>query len=913
MAQPPRHVYLIDGSGFIFRAFHGLPMMTRSDGTPTNAVYGFSTMLMRLIGESDADHLAVVFDAGRKTFRNDIYPDYKAHRPPAPEELVPQFALIREAVEAFGVAQVELEGFEADDLIATYAKQAREQGARVTIVSSDKDLMQLVRPGVALLDPLKNKPIGETEVISKFGVPPDKVVEVQALIGDPSDNVPGVPGIGVKTAAELITQFGDLETLLSRAHEIKQPKRREALLDNRDKALMSRRLVLLSEDAPTPIAIADMVRCTPDPQKLRAFFARMEFRSLQAKLGGNVPLASSAAEPAPTPQMRYELIQDEARLAAWIKEALAQGLVAVDTETTGLDALSAGLVGLSLALAPGHACYIPLGHEGTGAQGDLLSAPTERPRQIPLKAALSLIKPLLEDPSVLKIGQNVKYDRHILAQHGIDMAPFDDTMLISYVLDGATHGHGMDELAKRHLERDTIKFEEVCGKGKDQKPFAQVDLDRALAYAAEDADVTLCLHQILKPRLGTERLLGVYEELERPLVPVLGAMEKAGIKVDFAKLMDLSEDFAKRMTGFEAEAHHLAGRDFNIGSPKQLGEVLFDEMKLQGGKKSAKTGAWGTDAQVLEGLAAEGHALPAKVLEWRQLQKLKSTYTDALMAQADRAHRVHTSFSQAVTSTGRLSSSEPNLQNIPIRTEEGRKIRSCFIAEPGHVLISADYSQIELRLVAHMADVKALKEAFALGADIHASTASQVFGVPLEGMDPGLRRQAKAINFGIIYGMGAFGLAQQLGIPVGEAARFIEAYLARFPEIRIYMERTKEEARDRGFVTTLLGRRCHVPGIASKNQGERAFAERAAINAPIQGSAADIIKRAMIRLPPALALAGLETRLLLQVHDELVLEAPEAEAPEAARLVKEIMEGAISLSVPLIADTGMGATWGEAH
>jgi DNA polymerase-1 len=913
LSAPLKHLYLIDGSGFIFRAFHGLPMMTRSDGVPTNAVYGFSTMLIRLMVDSDADHVAVVFDAGRKTFRNDIYPDYKAHRPPPPEELVPQFALVREAAKAFGVAQVELEGFEADDLIATYARLAATQGAKVTIVSSDKDLMQLVQDGVGLLDPLKNKPIGAAEVIEKFGVPPAKVVDVQALIGDPTDNVPGVPGIGVKTAAELICQYGDLDTLLARAGEIKQPKRRETLLTNIDKARMSRELVRLKDDAPTPISLAEMERRAPDHEALLAFLTRMEFRSLLAKLGTAEIHTQAAPAQTAAPETAFELIQDEERLQVWIDQAMEAGLVAVDTETTGLDALSAGLVGVSLALSPGRACYIPLGHVGEKAQGDLLATPKPAPRQIPLKTAVALLKPLLEDASVLKIGQNIKYDRHVLASHGIDVSPYDDTMLMSYVLDGAKHGHGMDELALLHLGQQTIKYEEVCGKGKEQKGFAEVPLDKALAYAAEDADVTFRLHQFLKPRLAAERVLGVYEELERPLVGVLGEMERIGIKVDIQRLKGLSADFERRMAEFEAKAQELAKRPFNIASPKQLGEVLFDEMGLPGGKKSAKTGAWGTDASVLEGLAAEGHALPKAVLDWRQLAKLKSTYADALIGMADRGNRVHTSFSQAVTSTGRLSSSEPNLQNIPIRTEEGRKIRACFIAEPGHVLISADYSQIELRLVAHVADVKALKEAFAQGADIHASTASQVFGVPIEGMDPGLRRQAKAINFGIIYGMGAFGLSQQLGIPVGEASRFIEAYLARFPEIRAYMERTKEEARTYKYVTTFLGRRCHVPWIDSKNQGERAFAERAAINAPIQGGAADIIKRAMIRLPRALTEAGLKTRLLLQVHDELVLEAPEAEAEAAARMVKCVMEGAVSLSVPLIAETGVGTNWGEAH
>jgi DNA polymerase-1 len=935
----PRHVFLVDGSGFVFRAFHALPPMNRPDGTPVNAVYGFTTMLLKLLEDTDADHVAVIFDRARRTFRNDIYADYKAHRPPPPEELVPQFPLVREATKAFDIACVEMDGFEADDLIATYARQAAEAGAEVTIVSSDKDLMQLVGPRVTLYDAMKNRIIGPAEVAEKFGVGPDKVVDVQSLAGDTSDNVPGVPGIGLKTAAQLIGEYGDLDTLLARAGEIKQPKRREALLAHADDARTSRELVRLRDDVPVPVPLADFAVRRPDRDKVLAFLKTQAFRSLIARLEGRLgegaakegrreekeAAAAPARPPASRPahdkpahgKARYELVQEMAALERWIAAARAKGTVAVDTETTSLDPLRAELVGVSLSAEPGLACYVPLGHKGAGAQGalDLGDGPaeTETPAQIPRPQALAALRDLLEDPSVLKVGQNIKYDMAVLAGHGIAVEPIDDTMLISYVLEGGLHGHGMDELAELHLGHATIKYSDVTGSGRNQVTFDRVPLDKALAYAAEDADVTLRLHQALKPRLVEERLVAVYETIERPLVPVLVAMERHGIKVDAHQLRRLSDDFAARMADLERDIHRLAGREFNVGSPKQLGEILFDEMSLAGGKKG-KTGAYATGADVLEDLAAQGHELPARVLDWRQLAKLKSTYADALVEQINpETGRVHTSFSMAATSTGRLASSDPNLQNIPVRTEEGRKIRHAFVAEKGWKLLSADYSQIELRLLAHVADIEALRQAFRDGADIHAMTASQVFGVPVEGMDPMVRRQAKAINFGIIYGISPFGLARQLGIPQGEAARYIDAYFARYPGIRDYMERTKKLAAHQGFVTTLFGRRCHVRGINEKNPNVRGFAERAAINAPIQGGAADIIKRAMVRLPEALEKKRLKARMLLQVHDELVFEVPEAEAEETAVLVKGVMEKAADLSVPLVVDTGLGANWAAAH
>ena len=921
--SPPRHLFLVDGSGFIFRAFHGIPPMTRKDGTPINAVFGFTNMLMKLLSETDADAVAVVFDAARKTFRSDIYPEYKAHRPPPPEELVPQFPLVREATRAFDVASVELEGFEADDLIATYAAQARAVGARVTIVSSDKDLMQLVRDGVDMLDPMKNRSIGAAEVMEKFGVPPEKVVQVQALCGDSVDNVPGVPGIGPKTAAQLIEEYGDLETLLARAAEIKQPKRRESLIEHAEAARLSLKLVTLDAAVPVTETLDSFRVRPPEPGRLAGFLEEQGFHSILARLGAKTASAAPTATPTPTKAAEavatdYELVTTTAALDRWVALARQAGTVAIDTETTGLDALRCDLVGVSLSVAPGKACYIPLRHNPAGAQGtlDLLggSATADAPRLIPLTEAVARLKALGADQSVLKVGHNIKYDIQVLNGVGVTLAPIDDTMMLSYVLDGAGHGHGMDELAKLYFDHDTIKFADVCGTGKAQITFDRVPLDKALAYAAEDADITLRLHTLLRRRLLADKMVTVYETLERPLVSVVAAMEREGIKVDVPRLRTLSGEFGRRMVELEDEIRKLAGQDFNVGSPQQLGKVLFEDLGLGGGKRTGKSGQWATGADVLEALAAEGHPLPARVLDWRQIAKLKSTYADALVAQANpRTGRVHTSYSLAATSTGRLASSDPNLQNIPVRTEEGRKIRRAFVAEPGWKLLSADYSQIELRLVAHVAGIEGLRQAFRSGADIHAITASQVFGVPVEGIDPMLRRRAKAINFGIIYGISAFGLAAQLGIANGEAKAYIDAYFARYPEIRTYMEAAKEEARAQGFVSTLFGRKVYVPGIRDKNANMRAFAERAAINAPIQGGAADIIKRAMIRLPDALTGAGLKARMLLQVHDELVFEVPEAEAEATGVLVRAVMEGAAELDVPLVVDTGVADSWDEAH
>ncbi|WP_340116532.1 DNA polymerase I [Pelagibius sp. 7325] len=926
---PYKHLYLVDGSGYIFRAYFAIPPRNTSDGRPVNATFGFTNMLVKLLRDSDADAIAVIFDASAKTFRNQIYPEYKAHRPEPPEDLVPQFAAIREATRAFNLPCIELEGYEADDLIATYARQAKAAGAEVTIVSSDKDLMQLVDGGITMLDPIKERKIGRNEVVEKFGVQPEKVVDVQALAGDSTDNVPGVPGIGIKTAAQLIEEYGDLETLLARAGEIKQPKRREKLQENAELARISKKLVTLAQDVPVTADLKEFGLKLPEPEALRGFLERYEFRSLlrrlSEQLGGTEDAATPAAAPPESPkEAAYELVQDVLELERWVAAAQRRGVVAVDTETTSLDPLTANLVGVSLSTAAGKACYIPLGHTGSGSadgkpdQGGLdLDGAVEAPKQIPLDKAIAVLKPMLEDPGILKVGQNIKYDMLILARHGISVAPIDDTMLLSYVVEGGMHGHGMDELAQLHLDYQTIKFKDVAGSGKNQITFDKVPLDKALDYAAEDADITLRLFEMLKPRLVTDRLATVYETIERPLVPVLAEMELTGIKVDRDTLRRMSNDFATRMGELEKQIYKLAGREFTIGSPKQLGEILFDEMSLDGGKKG-KSGAYATGADILEALAAQGHDLPARVLDWRQVSKLKSTYTDALQTQINpNTGRVHTSYSQAVASTGRLSSNDPNLQNIPVRTEEGRKIRTAFVAEKGHVLLSVDYSQIELRLTAHIAEVESLKQAFHEGQDIHAITASQVFGIPVEGMDPMVRRKAKAINFGIIYGISAFGLAQNLGIPQGEARAYIDAYFERYPGIRAYMDKMKTAAREQGFVTTLFGRKVHIPGIKDKNPAMRSFSERAAINAPIQGTAADIIKRAMIRVPPALEHAKLGARMLLQVHDELLFEVPKDEVEATSALVREVMENAcapaVELSVPLVADAGTGANWAEAH
>ena len=905
------HLILIDGSGFIFRAFHALPPMNRADGTPVNAVFGFTNMLARFLRDHVGTHLAVIFDAGRLTFRNELYDQYKAHRPEPPPELVPQFALVREATAAFGIPAIELAGWEADDLIAAYARAIDEAGGRCTIVSSDKDLMQLIRPRVGMLDPIKQKPIGEAEVRERFGVGPGQVVEVQALMGDPVDNVPGIPGIGPKIAGALVAEYGDLEAILAAAPTMKPSKRRDALLEHAEAARLSRRLVILRDDAPLPLPVGELGFVKPDLVRLATWLEGMGFRAITQRLGleGQARI-EPAARPQPTATdiafSGYETVTSLERLQAWVHEAIAAGLCAIDTETDGLDAMRANMVGFSIATAPGRACYVPLRHEGD------LEHPVAA--QLEADAALAVLATLLTDPGTLKVFQNAKFDLLVLEHAGAPRTtPIDDTMLISYAQEAGAHGHGMDELSARHLGHTPVTYDQVTGTGRNRIPFARVNLESATHYAAEDADVTLRLWHALRPQLAPNRSLALYEQLERPLVRVLADMEQAGISIDAVELRRMSVDFAERMAVMETEIHRLAGRAFNLGSAKQLGEILFDEMSLPGGKRM-KTGAWGTDSSVLQGLAEQGHDLPVRILEWRQLNKLKVTYADALVEEVNPATgRVHTSFQMAITSTGRLSSNEPNLQNIPIRTEEGGRIRRAFIAAPGHVLVSADYSQIELRLMAHVAGIPALKEAFATGQDIHARTASEVFGVPMHGMDAQTRRRAKAINFGIIYGISAFGLGRQLGIPPGEARSYIDAYFARYPGIRAFMDSTREEARTHGYVLTPFGRRCWVPGIADKNPARRSYAERQASNAPLQGGAADIIKRAMVRVPAALSRAGLKARLLLQVHDELLFEAPEAEAEPLQALIKDVMEHAASLSVPLVVETGHGRSWAEAH
>ena len=972
--EPGDHVILVDGSSYIFRAYHALPPLTRtSDGLPIGAVAGFCNMLWKLLRDADngerPTHIAVVFDHSAKSFRNDFYPEYKAHRPEPPEDLVPQFGLIRDAVRAFNVACIEQEGYEADDIIATYARQAAERGANVTIVASDKDLMQLVGPTVSMLDTMKNRRIGEAEVAERFGVTPDKVVEVQALCGDSTDNIPGVPGIGVKTAAQLIGEYGDLETLLSRAGEIRQPKRRESLLEFAEQARVSRRLAELKQDMPVEVPLECLAVHGPEPERLIAFLKAMEFNTLtrrvaeatgadparieaDARLAAGskaskeavalaapeppgepaLPLGGGAVAPEKTPQAlaaarreeatsqpvdttAYETVTTLDELNVWIAEATEAGLVAVDTETTSLDAMRAELVGVSLALKPGRACYIPLAHR-KGDELDLAGDAGEI-EQIPLDLALAALKPLLEDPATLKVGHNLKYDWLLLSRYGIEIKPYDCTMLLSYVLDAGRNGHGMDELSQKHLGHTPITFKDVAGTGKGKVTFDLVPVDAATAYAAEDADVTLRLYRVLKPRLPAEAMTAVYEALERPMIETLARMERAGVRVERQILARLSGEFAQKLGSIEADLERLAGEAFNPGSPRQIAEILFDKMGL-GGAKKTKTGAWATGAGVLEELAAQGHELPRRLLDWRQLSKLKSTYTDALPTYIHpETGRVHTCYSLASTTTGRLSSSEPNLQNIPVRTEEGRRIRTAFVAEKGHKLVSADYSQIELRVLAHIAGIDALKKAFAEGLDIHTMTASEMFGVPIKDMDPQVRRRAKAINFGIIYGISAFGLAAQLGIPRGEAAEYIKTYFERFPGIRDYMEETKSFCRKHGFVMTLFGRKAHYPEINTKNPQMRAFMERAAINAPIQGSAADIIRRAMIRMPEALNKAKLSARMLMQVHDELVFEAPEGEVEKTIAVAKKIMEGAphpaVALSVPLQVDARAAGNWEEAH
>ncbi len=927
------HLHLIDGSAFIFRAYHALPPLTRkSDGLPIGAVSGFCNMLQRYVegnhGPDAPTHVAVIFDKGSHTFRNDMYDQYKANREAMPEDLRPQIPLTRRATEAFNIACKELEGYEADDIIATLSVQAREAGGRVTIISSDKDLMQLVGGGVEMLDAMKNRRIDTDGVFEKFGVGPDRVVDVQALAGDSVDNVPGAPGIGVKTAALLINEYGSLEELLDRAEEIKQPKRRQTLIDHREQIELSKRLVMLDCETPIEFTLDDLEVKDPDPETLMPFLAEMEFRTLTKRIaealeveppviadttpeGANPPEGDAPEWPAIDPE-NYTCIRDPKTLQTWIDQAMEKGWVAFDTETTGLNDMIAELVGISIAIEPGAAAYIPLAHKAEGGEG-LFGSDELAEGQIPLDDALKALKPLLEHPSVMKIGQNMKYDAKIMARYGVDVAPIDDTMLMSYAMNAGQHSHGMDTLAERYLSHSCIPIKELLGTGKSQITFDRVPIDKATPYAAEDADVTLRLWHMFKPQLHTNRVTRVYEGMERPLVPVLAQMEMHGIKVDRDTLSRMSNAFAQKMAGLEAEIHELAGRSFNVGSPKQLGEILFDEMGIEGGKKG-KTGAYATGADVLEDLATE-HDLPARVLDWRQLSKLKSTYTDALQDHINPdTGRVHTSYSIAGANTGRLASTDPNLQNIPVRTEEGRRIREAFIAEPGKTLVSLDYSQIELRILAHIADIPALKDAFKDGQDIHAATASEMFNVPLDEMTPDVRRQAKAINFGVIYGISGFGLARNLRIPRAEAQGFIDRYFERFPGIKDYMTETTEFAKANNRVETLFGRVIHTPEINAK--GPRAgFAKRAAINAPIQGTAADIIRRAMIRMPDAIE--RLPAKMLLQVHDELLFEVEDGAVDDLINAARTVMEGAaepvIKLEVPLVVDAGQGANWAEAH
>ncbi|MFG1236578.1 DNA polymerase I [Xanthobacter autotrophicus DSM 597] len=988
--KPGDHVFLVDGSSFVFRAYfqsinQDRKYNFRSDRLPTGAVRLFCTKLFQFVRDGAVGirptHLAIVFDKSEDSFRKELYPDYKANRSEPPEELIPQFPLMREAVRAFGLIPVEQARYEADDIIATYAEQAVKAGADVLIVSADKDLMQLIGPKVAMYDPASGESggrgarperrIGLGEVQEYFGVPPEKVTDVQALAGDSTDNVPGVPGIGIKTAAQLIAEYGDLETLLARAGEIKQPKRRESLLNNQEAARISKQLVTLVRDVAVEVPLEDLVLEDPDAKRLISFLKAMEFTTITRRVaeaygveagevepdpklapsGGDLfaPAAAPAADgeaPAavaqpgaaaaapggtPTPadlahqraqaaratpvdRKAYRTILDLAELKAWCAKAVDLGVVAFDTETNSLDPMQADLVGVSLALSPNEACYIPLLHQGAG---DGLFSEGLLPGQISLGDAVAALKPMLEDRGTLKVGHNVKYDEAVLARHGITVAPIDCTMCMSYALDAGKNGHGMDELSVLHLGHQPIGYSEVTGKGKAQITFDKVALEPATAYAAEDADVTLRLWQVLKPRLAAEGRTTVYETLERPLIPVLARMEARGIAIDKAMLARLSSEFAQGAARVEDEIAELAGERLNVGSPKQMGDILFGRMGLPGGTKTA-TGMWSTKATALEELAEQGHKLPQKILEWRQLSKLRSTYTDALPNFVHpETKRVHTSYALAATTTGRLSSSDPNLQNIPVRTEEGRRIRRAFVAEEGNLLVSADYSQIELRLLAEIAEIPALRQAFTDGLDIHAMTASEMFGVPVKDMPGEIRRRAKAINFGIIYGISAFGLANQLSIPREEAGQYIKRYFERFPGIRDYMEETKTFCREHGYVETLFGRRCHYPDIAAKNPSIRAFNERAAINARLQGTAADIIRRAMIRMEPALEQAGLSARMLLQVHDELVFEVPEGEAEATIPVVRHAMESAaapaVQLAVPLKVDARAAKNWEEAH
>jgi DNA polymerase-1 len=915
-------LYLIDGHGFIFRAFHALPPLTRNDGTPVGAVLGFCNILMRVLDEAEGELIGVVFDPSGGNFRHEIYPEYKANRSAPPEDLIPQFSIVREAVEAFGLVALEKKGFEADDLIATYTREAVERNMDVRIISSDKDLMQLIRDGVRLIDPIKFSTIGPEQVMEKFGVIPEKVVDIQALAGDSTDNVPGVPGIGVKTAAELINTFGDLDTLLASTAQIKQPKRREVLESHAEMARISRRLVQLDDHAPLPKEFDELCSHTPDLQRLMPFLQFNGFRSLSSRVekkwdGISAPYIPVEEKPVETPaaptntKRDYELVITEQDLDRWIKLIKDAGHVSIDTETNHLTPTRADMVGISMAVHAGHACYIPVGHKkGT----DLFSETAGREfQQLDKKLVLQKLKPVLEDKSILKIGQNIKYDWQVFAKDGVILDPIEDTMVISYVLDSGKNGHGLDELSQIHLGQQLIAYTDVAGKGKNQKTFDIMLPEEIREYASEDADMCLQLYDRLFPRLVSEKRTQLYQEVDKPCVRLLAEMEFKGITVDPKVLKRLSADFDTKIQAAEKSVFKQAGQEFNLASPKQLGDVLFGNLGIPGGSKT-KTGAWSTDAKTLEDVAAQGHAIVDDILQYRQLSKLKSTYTDALQEEINPATgRVHTSYALTLTNTGRLSSSDPNLQNIPIRTEEGRSIRTAFVAAPGHKLISADYSQIELRLIADMAGIPRLQQAFHDNIDIHTMTAAEVLGVPLDQVTSESRRAAKAINFGIIYGISGFGLARQLRTDNSTAIAYIKKYMQRFPELAEYMDKTKKFAKAHGYVETLMGRQIFMPGILSKNGAERGFAERQAINAPIQGTAADIMKMAMSAVDRALKKNKLPADILLQVHDELVVEAKTEAIDEVGKTIKQAMESVFKLNVPLVVEWGAGDNWNEAH
>ena len=914
MAEKPT-VCLVDGSGYIFRAFYALPPMTRKDGTPVNAVYGFTNMMMNLTQENSCGYMVVVFDAKRQNFRNNIYPAYKENRKETPPELVPQFSLIRKATEALNIPWVEMEGFEADDLIATYTKLALDQEMNVRIISADKDLMQLKRDGVSVYDPMKRKIITDEDIKNKFGVTPDKMIDVQSLMGDSIDNVPGAEGIGPKTAAQLINQYGNLDNLLAHLNEIPQAKRREGLIRDKEQILISRKLVTLDPDVPVQNSLEDFKAKEPNLDILKAFLDENGFKSLMIRVNDWGQKRSDNignCQVIPVIKPDYKLIQDETALKEWISNI--KDKVAIDTETTGIDPIQAEIVGFSLGLADGKACYVPLKHGKIQEFTDLFSfEAANRPKQIDIKAALNLLKPILENTAITKIGHNIKYDMHILTKAyggNVQISPIEDTMVMSAILDGSKHGHGMDELAVLYLNHSTIKYEDVCGSGQNKIPFNEVPLDKACEYAAEDADITFRLYQVFEKRIIAEDTAKIYETYDKPLIPILFQMEEAGILVDQKHLTEAGVLFNQRLNELTREIYTLAGEEFNINSPAQLGVILFEKQGIAGGKKGAN-GAYTTDVGVLEKLSESGSELAKKVLEYRGFAKLKSTYVDALLNLAQINKRIHTSFSLTATNTGRLASSNPNLQNIPIRTEYGKEIRRAFIAKPGYKILAADYSQIELRLMAEVADVKALKESFKNNEDIHARTASQIFHIPLGQIDSDTRRRAKAINFGIIYGISAFGLANNLGIDRHEAQKYIDSYFEQYPEIKAYMQKTEQFAMDNGYVVTPFGRKCFIQGL--DNGRTKSFALRAAINAPIQGGAADIIKKAMQNVVKSIKENGIDAPLLLQVHDELVFEVSETDLEQAKILIKQAMEKAVNLSVPLITEVGVADNWKDAH